>query len=314
MKALLLGAGCGERLWPFTDDVPKILAPICDVPLLDYHLSLLTKQGFSECLINTHYKADLVEQYIRAVASDIEVSTFYERKLTGPAGGARCLVNHIPNSGSVIVVSGDAFHDIALDELYHFHNRSSARITIATTEVCDPGRYGVLKFDKDKNVTEYVEKPRFLNSGTAWINCGIYCVNIEDLKTLPGGFADFGAQLIIPLLKRELDSVKVFPVSNYWRDIGTPNELRCASLDVVTKKILIPKLKAKFHPEFDDVLVGTDGEIGLDTKFKGPCYVGKNATIGRGCCLRSTVVLAHTIVDVNTKVSHSILGKFYADE
>ena len=66
MKALLLAAGLGTRLRPFTLKVPKCLVPIAGKPLLEYHFDSLREAGFSDILINTHYLADQVNAFIDA--------------------------------------------------------------------------------------------------------------------------------------------------------------------------------------------------------------------------------------------------------
>ena len=64
MRALLLAAGLGTRLRPLTNYVPKCLVPIHGRPLLDYWLEALLYHEVEEVLINTHYMAPMVQQYL----------------------------------------------------------------------------------------------------------------------------------------------------------------------------------------------------------------------------------------------------------
>ena len=64
MKAILLAAGLGTRLKPLTNTIPKCLVPISGRPLLSYWLEKLANLGINEILINVHYLAEQVENYI----------------------------------------------------------------------------------------------------------------------------------------------------------------------------------------------------------------------------------------------------------
>ena len=64
MKALLLSAGFGTRLKPYTKNLPKCLMKINDKPLLDYWIHALFSSGIKEILINTHYLSKKVEKFI----------------------------------------------------------------------------------------------------------------------------------------------------------------------------------------------------------------------------------------------------------
>ena len=64
MKAVLLIAGLGTRLRPLTDTVPKCLLPINGKPLLGIWFDKLVAAGVSDVLVNTHWLADQVTDYI----------------------------------------------------------------------------------------------------------------------------------------------------------------------------------------------------------------------------------------------------------
>ena len=64
MKALLLAAGYGTRLDPITKVIPKCMVPIKGRPLLDIWIESLVEGGITQVLINTHYKNEIVEEFI----------------------------------------------------------------------------------------------------------------------------------------------------------------------------------------------------------------------------------------------------------
>ena len=63
---MIFAAGFGKRLHPLTLDVPKSLVPIQNIPVLDYILkSYYKKTSLSSVTINTHYKAEMIREFIR---------------------------------------------------------------------------------------------------------------------------------------------------------------------------------------------------------------------------------------------------------
>ena len=64
MKAMIFAAGLGTRLKPLTDTLPKALVPVCGKPLIEHVARKLLSVGIDEAVVNIHYFADKVEQWV----------------------------------------------------------------------------------------------------------------------------------------------------------------------------------------------------------------------------------------------------------
>jgi len=64
MKAVIFAAGLGTRLKPLTDTLPKALVPVCGKPLIEHVARKLFSAGIDEVVVNIHYFADKVEQWV----------------------------------------------------------------------------------------------------------------------------------------------------------------------------------------------------------------------------------------------------------
>ena len=60
-RALLLAAGFGTRLGTLSDERPKPLLPVCDIPLIRYGVALCRAHGIEELAVNLHHRGDLIE-------------------------------------------------------------------------------------------------------------------------------------------------------------------------------------------------------------------------------------------------------------
>ena len=174
MDALLLSAGLGSRLRPYTDNWPKCLMPISGRPLIDYWLVNLKISGFDRVFVNTHWKHKVVENYLRGNDFGLEIVLLHEPKLLGTAGTIRSL-NKFRDPGAILLVHADNFCDIDLIELSLFHNSHSASISMVTFESDTPEECGVVVKDKSNLVTEFHEKVSNPPSNQA--NAAVYMIN-----------------------------------------------------------------------------------------------------------------------------------------
>ena len=89
MKAVLLAAGLGTRLRPITDNIPKGLVPIRGKPLLAYWLDALVDAGVESVLVNLHYLADQVSEFVETRTDRNRITLVEEPVLLGTAGTVR---------------------------------------------------------------------------------------------------------------------------------------------------------------------------------------------------------------------------------
>lgn len=77
--AVLLAAGTGSRLRPYTNDKPKCLVEVCDRPILDYTIHAIEKHQFKKLIIVTGFKNCAIEEYVNQSTADLEIETVYNK-------------------------------------------------------------------------------------------------------------------------------------------------------------------------------------------------------------------------------------------
>ena len=168
MKAMILAAGLGTRLKPFTDKHPKALALVNGKSLLQRNIEYLQKIGITEVLINVHHFAD---QIIDAVTtnngwgSTITISDETSEVLeTG--GGLKKAAWYFENETSFVLLNADILTKLDLQAVIDAHKSTGALATLAVS-VRNSSRYflfdeaGKLCGWKNQNTGEY--KPAHLN-------------------------------------------------------------------------------------------------------------------------------------------------------
>ncbi|MGD8955670.1 MAG: sugar phosphate nucleotidyltransferase, partial [Desulfobacterales bacterium] len=89
MKAMILAAGFGTRLLPYTGFRPKALFTIADQPILDLMIRQLVAAGCHAIVVNTHHLHDQIEAFVARSGYTIPVQTRFETVIRGTGGAVK---------------------------------------------------------------------------------------------------------------------------------------------------------------------------------------------------------------------------------
>jgi len=161
MKGIVLAGGSGTRLYPLTKAVSKQILPIYDKPMIYYPLSVLMLSGIKEILLISTPRDILVFEELFGDGSHLGVSISYKVQ-PSPDGLAQAFIlgEEFIGDDSVCLVLGDnIYYGYGLADILMRSAEIKSGATIFGYYVSDPERYGVVEFDKNKNVIDLEEKP-----------------------------------------------------------------------------------------------------------------------------------------------------------
>ncbi len=229
--AVIMAGGEGTRLRPLTNTIPKPMVAIGGVPLLERQIQRLAQAGIKRVYISVNYLRHVIEDHFEDGRDfGVEICYLREQEKLGTAG-ALSLLPEKPDD-PIIVMNGDILTTSDFDSFYTFHITNRAKVTVAAIDHIVDIPYGVIRAE-GSFVTGLVEKPseRFL------CNAGIYAVSPDALNLLPDAAYANMTDLIDSCLKNNLP-VAVFPVHEYWNDIGTPDDLEKARVHFSNMEIV----------------------------------------------------------------------------
>jgi len=214
----LLAGGLGTRLQPLTDSVPKPMVSVGNKPILEIIIERLIKQNFRRFYISVNYKADIVKDHFGDGAKwNAEFHYLHEDRKLGTAGPLS-LIPDLPEH-PLLVMNADLLTQINFNSLITYHQNAGAAATMAVREYDFQIPYGVVEIDGGR-ITRIDEKP----AHKVFVNAGIYVVEPEALAFVPKTtFFDMP-----DLFSRLIEAGKpttVFPVREYWMDIGRHADL-----------------------------------------------------------------------------------------
>ena len=221
----LMAGGFGARLRPLTEHLPKPLLKVGDKPILEAILEQFIAAGFYRFYIATHYKAELIKAHFKD-GSDWGVSITYvhEDVPLGTAGALGSLPDDLLEL-PLIVMNGDLLTKMDFRRLLEFHCDHGGDATMCVREYDFQVPYGVIKANGHR-IERIVEKPvqRF------FVNAGIYVLDPKLVKSIKQG-----SYLDMPDLFEECigqgGQVNMFPLHEYWLDIGQIEHYEQAQLD-----------------------------------------------------------------------------------
>ena len=237
MKGIILAGGTGTRMYPITKSVSKQLLCIYDKPMIYYPLSTLLLAGIKDILIISTPEDLPNYKKLLGSGSKLGIKLSYIEQLK-PEGLAQAFIiaEDFIGSDDVCMVLGDnIFHGNGINELLInavMNVKKFKRANVFGYYVNDPERYGVLDFDKNKNVISIEEKPLHPKSNYAVVGLYFYPNSVvkiaKEIKPSERGELEITSINNIYLKSNELN-VEFMGSGFTWLDTGTPDSLLEAS-------------------------------------------------------------------------------------
>jgi len=209
MKAMVLAAGLGTRLRPLTDGNPKCLIPLAGRPLIDWTLRWLCRSGVTECMINLHYLADKVRQFVGDGSRyGLRVDYSYEPELLGTAGAVKKVEKFFDRP--FYVIYSDNFSQWNLKRLVEIYGKHHPSVTMAVHWREDVTQSGMVEVDRDDRILRIVEKPKPENVASHYVNAGFYFLDPRVFNYIPDGKPyDFAFHVFPEMLRAGEEMVAV---------------------------------------------------------------------------------------------------------
>jgi mannose-1-phosphate guanylyltransferase len=322
MKAMILAGGMSTRLYPLTKSVPKPLVPVAGVPNAVHLIHYLKSYGYDEIAINVHYLADAIQACLGdGSAFGVHLEYLHEAVLMGSAGALKAIQPFFGKE-PFVVVGCDDLTDLPIDRLMAMHERSRAVATIGLVLRPTVDQYGVVVLGDDGAIRGFQEKPAPGTERSKLVNTGIYAFSPDIFDYIPANeFYDFGKQVFPDLLSANARFFGYDARDAYWCDIGTPDEYRRASADVVNGLFRIantrgsgfdPSARVSATASVDaNVWIGSGAVLHDHVRVTGPSVIGDGAVIERGATLEGSIVWQNAVIGEGATLRESIVGAGY---
>lgn len=335
--ALILGGGAGTRLRPLTQNRSKPAIPFLGkYRLVDIPVSNCLNAGINRIFVLTQYNSASLNNYISrtyrfndfnngfisvlAAEQTPDSSNWYN----GTADAVRQVMRHLGHYAfsHVLVLSADQIYQMDFEAMLQHHTQEASDVTVATVNVgpIEATRFGILKTDKDYNITRFREKPAIGEledlvapfptgprglADTFTASTGIYLFKrdvLEEMLNDNPHFTDFGSEVIPDGINTY--ALKHFPVDGYWSDVGTIREYHQANLflsepdspfqyydellRVYTEPQVLPPARV-FNSTIDGAIISEGSQV--YSSYISHSVLGPRSYIGEHSRLKNVVML-----------------------
>lgn len=303
MRAILLAAGEGSRLRPFTIDKPKPMIRAANKPIAQYAVEALVANGVKDITFVLGYQRAKVQTYFgdgRKLGARITYA--FQEALVGTAAA---LALAPPPGEPFLVLGGDNVVDASV--IKSILSAPGEGPAMVVHQSSDPSRYGVVTLDGTR-VERIVEKPAAPRS--EWVNTGVY--------RFPAAFHDrvrrlahagvMGIPDVLQTAIAEGEHVEAVKSGDLWVDAVYP-------WDLLKVHALLLRDRLGTRPEIPNVhadmgvLVGQDVSIGPGTVLGAGTCIGDNVEVGANCVLENCVVYDHVQIGPGTILKNTIVGE-----
>ncbi|MDU1906879.1 MAG: HAD-IIIA family hydrolase [Eggerthella sp.] len=234
MQAVIMAGGKGTRLRAVTgDDVPKPMASLAGLPILEWQVKALVSNGVTQLVIVVGYLGETIMEYFgdgRKWNASIVYIT--EKEPLGTAGSFPLIKGLIEED--FLLVFGDIFFDIDIKRFYAFHKEKRSTVTLLAHPNDHPYDSDLLDLDEDGRVLSIRRKNEVrVDFYVNCVNAGLYILNSEALGLVTEVQKTDLEQEVLPKLT-SIGRVFAYASTEYVKDAGTPERFSRIENDVLS--------------------------------------------------------------------------------
>ena len=219
MPVVIMAGGKGERLFPYTQTLPKPLITVNDKTISELIIDKFSSFGCSDFYMIVNYRKEQIKEFFKENVQDVNVHFIDENRFLGTGGGLKLLSGKIKET--FFMTNCDILVNCDYTKILQWHRESKSIITVvcAAEEINIP--YGIVKMQEDGDIGKIIEKPCL----QLLVNTGLYVIEPEFIDYID----DDTFVHITDIIQNCIDAkerVGMYPVGRgAWMEMGTPQAL-----------------------------------------------------------------------------------------
>jgi NDP-sugar pyrophosphorylase family protein/lipopolysaccharide/colanic/teichoic acid biosynthesis glycosyltransferase len=323
LKAVILAGGHETRLRPLVTEGSKVFLPVANLPLLEYLLAHLEKQGITDVILCLNGDQSSIRHFLTRVRPRRLRLIFAREKTPLGTAGALAAVRHLIGDSPFLVISSNTLAEIDVADLYRFHRNKDALATCVIAPMRETAERVEVQADGTvRNLHRCGPADRWQRE---FYPVGIYLFDPEVFKLI--GDADRYVDLKEQLFPRLRDAglpVYAYLFEGYWRNLNGIEDYFLLNRDLVLGRTNGCSLGREIRPGVwagEGVTIAPDASlvpplvlgagcvVGPRAQIIGPTSIGEGCTIEAGAQIRESVLWSGVRIGRGSTVSYSILAR-----
>lgn len=312
MQVILLAAGQSVRLDPIDD---KNLLEFSGKTLIEHRVAALKSARLRDIVVvgGEHNLSDLK----KALKGYKNVMVVEQKKLEdGMAGGVLAGAEVVKHKNIMVVSTNDVF-DTDLFEKAVQESKAADDGLIVGKKVNSYFPGGYLKLDKEKLVTDIIEKPGEGNEPGNLVNIVLHVYNdfpgfLDFLKKTKGKADGRYEKALNQYIKKGNAKIKALKYNGFWQPIKYPWHVLSVMqyfLENQEPKIDRTAKISKTATIEGNVVIGKNATVFNHAVVLGPVYIGEGAVVGNNCLVRESMIGKNCVIGYTTEVTRSYFNR-----
>ncbi len=254
----------------------------------------MRRQNIHEFIFLLHYQP---ERFIKTLGNGkaFDAVFHYEclEKDLSTAGSIKFIGEKITETS--LLFSADILAEVPVEAMLGFHRNRNALVTIALHPMPAPLPFGIVLRDPNGKIKRFLEKPTWPQVYGDWINSAVYIIEPELVDHIPNhGAPSFFEKEVFPPLAKKGAAIYGFPLSGYWRDVGTPEDLRGANLDFL-------------HGRLPEIMLTEEEQLALQNGGRKSFLAAPSSTIAADAIVQDSVIGKNCRIKAGAKIFRSVI-------
>ncbi len=313
MRAIILSAGYGTRLWPLTEDRTKPAIPILGKPLVGYVAEYVARYGFDEIVVNLHHRPESV----RAALGDgsqfgVKLSYIDEPVILGTSGALDNTRDFFKDE-TFLSINGKLITDIDLNAALETHRRMQALATLVLLPNSKRERFSVVEVNEGR-ITGFGGMPGSDVTGPAPLMfTGITILEPRVLDFVPRGVFSHSITDVYPPAIAKGETIAAHIATGTWRELSTLKRYLDISVEMLKEQgqpyiagsdcTLAESAKIDEAVLWDNVAVSAGAQIRRSV-------LADDVQIPDNAVLENCVVVPRSLVEGKTPPEKALRGHF----
>jgi len=296
---IILAAGKGSRIYPFSNNFPKPVLPIANKPIIQYQIELMAKMGIKEIIIVIgHLGYEIVRKIGQGDEYGVKIKYIEQKNTLGIAHAVGSLEPHV-NSPFIMFLGDIYFMTNSIEKLFQKMQDEKLQCVLATkieNDIDKIKRNFSVQIDDSGYVNRVIEKPR--HSSNNLKGCGIYLFDLQIFDAI--------RRTPRTAMRDEYEITDSIQILIDYGGKGKSLNVIEEDMNLTYPHDLIDINMAELRRQNVDNIVGENTKMHPDTKLIN-CVIGNGVEIANPITLKNCVAFDNVIIDTTTDISQSII-------
>ena len=311
MRAIILSAGYGTRLWPLTEDRTKPALPILGKPLVGYVAEYIASYGFDDIVVNLHHRPESVRAALGEGSKFGVKLRYVEEPVILGTSGALDNTREFFQDETFLAINGKIITDIDLRDALETHRKANAIATLVLLRNRKRERFSVVNVDQGR-ITGFGGMPDASSTDqTPLMFTGIQILEPRIFDYIPRGVFSHSTTDVYPQAIANGETIAAHIATGTWRELST---LRCyldISVEMLKERgetyVAGHKCEIASTAQVSDSVLWDNVIVGSNAYVRN-CVLGDNVRISPGCSFRNAVVVRRELIEGKNAPEKAIGG------